>query len=70
MSDPVNLNKYRKAKARADKKARADSNAIAFGTPKSQRIQAQREASREARELDGKTLEKPNSPSPRDPKRT
>ncbi|NSX56404.1 DUF4169 family protein [Parasulfitobacter algicola] len=31
---PVNLNKYRKVKARVNKKARADQNAMAFGRSK------------------------------------
>ena len=34
MSDIVNLNKARKARARADKKARADANAVKFGRTK------------------------------------
>lgn len=31
MAEPVNLNRFRKAKARAEKKARADENAVKFG---------------------------------------
>ena len=34
MAQPVNLNRYRKAKARADKKAQADENAVKFGRSK------------------------------------
>jgi hypothetical protein len=37
MSDPVNLNRYKKEKARADKKARADQNAVKFGRSKAQK---------------------------------
>ncbi len=37
MSQPVNLNRYRKQKARADKKARADQNAVKFGQTKAQK---------------------------------
>ncbi|MEM9581948.1 MAG: DUF4169 family protein [Pseudomonadota bacterium] len=33
---PVNLNKFRKAKARAEKKVRADENAIKYGRSKAQ----------------------------------
>lgn len=38
MNTPINLNKARKAKARADDKARADRNATAFGRTKAQRM--------------------------------
>lgn len=34
MSKPVNLNRFRKQKARAEKKARADQNAVAHGRSK------------------------------------
>ncbi|MCF6443438.1 DUF4169 family protein [Nereida sp. MMG025] len=34
---PINLNKARKAKARAEKSARADANAVKFGRSKAQR---------------------------------
>ncbi|MEX0309637.1 MAG: DUF4169 family protein [Tateyamaria sp.] len=54
MSTPINLNKVRKARARAEKKARADANAAAYGIPKSQRIHASRENARQTRELEGK----------------
>ena len=37
MSDIVNLNKARKARARADKKARADANAVKFGRMKAEK---------------------------------
>ncbi|WP_120501507.1 DUF4169 family protein [Roseovarius sp. EL26] len=33
-SGPVNLNRYRKTKARADKKSRAEENSIKFGQSK------------------------------------
>jgi len=59
VSTPINLNKARKARARAEKSARADSNAIAFGRSKSEREHARRENSRAARDLDGKARETP-----------
>ena len=31
MATPVNLNRYRKARVRVEKKARADENAVKFG---------------------------------------
>lgn len=37
MTEPVNLNRYRKAKARAAKKAEADENAVKFGRTKEQK---------------------------------
>lgn len=37
MSKPVNLNRYRKQKARAEKKARADQNAVAHGRTKAEK---------------------------------
>ena len=37
MSEIVNLNKARKARARADKKARADANAVKFGRTKAEK---------------------------------
>ncbi|MBY6047014.1 DUF4169 family protein [Vannielia litorea] len=50
MSDkPVNLNRVRKDKARAEKKARADQNAAFHGLTKAQKEQAKAEAARVAR---------------------
>ena len=37
MAEPVNLNRFRKTKARADKTAQADENAVKFGRSKVQR---------------------------------
>jgi len=53
MSDgPVNLNRVRKDKARAAKKARADENAASFGRTKSQKAGETAEAERKRRALD------------------
>ena len=53
MSDgPVNLNRVRKDKARAAKKARADENAASFGRTKSQKASETAEAERKRRALD------------------
>lgn len=38
MTQPINLNTARKAKARVDSKARADKNAVTFGRTKAQRM--------------------------------
>ncbi|GAA6207536.1 DUF4169 family protein [Cognatishimia sp. WU-CL00825] len=37
MAEPVNLNRFKKHKARADKKARADQNAAKFGRTKTEK---------------------------------
>ena len=37
MSSPVNLNKFRKERNRASRKARADENAVSFGQTKAQK---------------------------------
>jgi hypothetical protein len=37
MSKPVNLNRFRKEKARAEKRARADENAVKHGRTKAQK---------------------------------
>ena len=37
MSKPVNLSRFRKEKARAEKRARADENAVKHGRTKSQK---------------------------------
>lgn len=48
MSEPVNLNKARKSRARAEAKARAEENAAKFGRSKSKRTfeAAQRQRAR------------------------
>lgn len=53
MSKPVNLNRFRKDKARADKKARADENAVKFGRTKAEKSRDQSEAEKAKRHLDG-----------------
>lgn len=53
MTTPVNLNRYRKAKARAESKARADENAVKFGRTKAEKQAARAEAERIARALEG-----------------
>ncbi|MEM6594037.1 MAG: DUF4169 family protein [Pseudomonadota bacterium] len=50
---PVNLNQFRKEKARAAKKARADENAVKFGRTKAQKLKEATEQDRAARKLDG-----------------
>lgn len=56
MSEPVNLNRFRKQKARAEKKARADHNAAIHGMSKAERDLAKARNARKQQSLDGKTL--------------
>jgi len=53
VSKPVNLNRVRKDKARADAKARADQNAVKFGRTRAEKDRAKAEAERASRRLDG-----------------
>lgn len=55
MSTVTNLNQFRKSKARADKKAKADENAVKFGRTKAQRDLEKAQAEKARRELDGKS---------------
>ncbi|WP_341212323.1 DUF4169 family protein [uncultured Limimaricola sp.] len=50
---PVNLNQFRKRKARAEDKARADANAVKFGRSKAEKTRDAAEADITARRLDG-----------------
>ncbi|NIZ13867.1 DUF4169 family protein [Phaeobacter sp. HF9A] len=57
MGKPVNLNRFRKEKARADKKARADENAVKFGRTKAQKEVTQLREAQKRRDLDGHKLD-------------
>ena len=57
MASIVNLNRFRKAKARADDARRAAENRVQSGRGKSERGQADDERRRLERELDGKRIE-------------
>ena len=50
---PVNLNRYRKEKARREKRAEADANAVKFGRTGAEKAQERAEQAREAARLDG-----------------
>ena len=56
-SGPVNLNRFRKQKARAEKKARADENALRFGRSKAEKELDRARAEKASRDLDGKARE-------------
>lgn len=57
MAEPVNLNRFRKQKARADKKARADQNAVKFGRTKAEKQLDRAQTAKANRDLDGKKRE-------------
>ncbi|GAB5438517.1 DUF4169 family protein [Falsiruegeria mediterranea] len=57
MAEPVNLNRFRKEKARAEKKARADQNAVKFGRTKAEKDLAQARADKAKRDVDGHKAE-------------
>ena len=50
---PVNLNKFRKQKARADKKARADENAVTYGLSKSEKARLETQNARAISFIEG-----------------
>jgi hypothetical protein len=52
MVEPINLNKARKARAKAEAKAKGAENRVLFGLKKTQKIVAEMEAERARRKLD------------------
>ena len=56
MGDVINLNQYRKAKARAEKEKAAAENRVRHGRTRVEEQTTQRELTRQAVELDGKRL--------------
>ena len=52
MADPINLNRARKAKARAADQAQAAENRVRFGRTKAEKLAAKAEAERLKRALD------------------
>jgi len=57
MASVVNLNRFRKAKNRAEAERRAAENRAAFGRSKAERQKAEDERQRRERDLDGKRVE-------------
>ena len=53
MSSPVNINKVRKERNRASRRARADENAVQFGQTKAQKEALKARAEQIARNLEG-----------------
>ena len=52
MTKVTNLNKFRKAKARSDKRAKADENATKFGRTKAEREVEEAKRDKARKELD------------------
>jgi hypothetical protein len=52
MAEPINLNRARKAKARADAKVQAANNRAKFGIAKAEKVASKLEAERLRRALD------------------
>ncbi len=61
MTQPVNLNKFRKEKARTEKRVRADENAVKFGRTKAEKETVRKQSEQAAAELDGKKRDAPPS---------
>lgn len=57
MGKPVSLSKVRKARAKAEARARADENAVKFGRSKARKTSDKARADKAARDLDGKRRE-------------
>lgn len=53
MAEPINLNQYRKDKARAEGKARADANSVKFGRSKAAKKLDEARVEKARRDLDG-----------------
>jgi len=59
MTEPINLNKARKAKARADRATEAAANRARFGRTKAEKEREQIDRDRAKRLLDGAELAQP-----------
>ena len=57
MGKPVNLNRFRKEKVRAETKARADQNAVKFGRSKSEKEASRLRRDKQRRDLDNHEVE-------------
>ncbi|MBC7951718.1 MAG: DUF4169 family protein [Rhodospirillaceae bacterium] len=57
MGDVVNLNRWRKSKAKEEKARQAETNRVAFGRTKAEKQVTRQQTDQETKELDGKKLE-------------
>ena len=58
MSEPVNLNRFRKARAKAAAKTKAVENRVAFGRTKAEKALADARRDKAARSLDAQRLDR------------
>jgi len=58
MAEPVNLNRFRKAKRRAEAQKQAAENRVAFGRTKAERDAERLKAEKAARALDQKQIDR------------
>lgn len=58
MAEPVNLNRFRKAKRRADAQKQAAENRVAFGRTKAERDSERLKTEKATRELDQKRIDR------------
>jgi len=64
MTGAINLNRFRKAKKRADKQATAAANRVKYGRTKAEKAKDGAEADKQARTVDGAKREgEPKPPS-------
>lgn len=61
MGEIVNLNRARKTRAKADARRTAEANRLTFGRTKAERLTTQAERERDAAQLDGHKLDKPDA---------
>jgi len=57
LSDPINLNRFRKDRNRAEGKALADANAVKFGRTKAEQVLEAARAAQAAKKLDNHRLD-------------
>ena len=57
MGDVINLNRFRKAKAKTEREAQAAANRTKYGRTRDERLRQQDEAVRTAKELEGKKID-------------
>ncbi|WP_343502394.1 DUF4169 family protein [Alloyangia pacifica] len=64
MTNVINLNRFRKDRARAEKRAQADENAARHGRSKAEKQREAAEAAKSARALEGHRLDAPGDEKP------
>jgi len=57
MTEPINLNRFRKARAKSQTKATAAENRVRFGRTKADQSRVEAEREKAARDLDGSKRE-------------